>query len=112
MLLVYDIARRPTFESIGKWLQEVRDHADEKIAIILVGNKSDLEDKRQVSKAEAQLFAQKQCKYHRFGFELLLITNEPFCGVEIDFVESSALNSSNVEAAFQNLIAEVYERMQ
>lgn len=43
VLLVYDISRRATFESISKWLQEVRDHADEKVAIILVGNKSDLE---------------------------------------------------------------------
>eukprot|EP00806_Schmidingerella_arcuata_P006909 Macronucleus_7307.p1 GENE.Macronucleus_7307~~Macronucleus_7307.p1 ORF type:complete len:139 (+),score=7.50 Macronucleus_7307:1-417(+) len=62
VLLVYDISRRPTFESIGKWLQEVRDHADEKVAIILVGNKSDLEDKRAVSQAEAARFAQQQCK--------------------------------------------------
>lgn len=62
MLLVYDISRRPTYESIGKWLQEVRDHADEKVAIILVGNKSDLEDKRQVSKAEASRFAELQRK--------------------------------------------------
>ena len=44
VLLVYDIADRNTFESIGKWLQEVRDHADEKVAIILVGNKCDLEN--------------------------------------------------------------------
>ena len=43
VLLVYDISRRATFESISKWLQDVRDHADEKVAIILVGNKSDLE---------------------------------------------------------------------
>ena len=49
VLLVYDISRRDTFESIGKWLQEVRDHADEKVAIILVGNKSDLEKDRQVT---------------------------------------------------------------
>ena len=62
VLLVYDISRRSTFESIGKWLQEVRDHADEKVAIILVGNKSDLESKRQVSQAEAAFFAQEQCK--------------------------------------------------
>ena len=43
VLLVYDSSRRATFESIGKWLQGVRDHADEKVEIILVGNKSDLE---------------------------------------------------------------------
>ena len=62
MLLVYDISRRFTFESIGKWLQEVRDHADEKVAIILVGNKSDLEKQRQVSYEEAERFAREQGK--------------------------------------------------
>ena len=59
VLLVYDISRRQTFESIGKWLQEVRDHADEKVAIILVGNKSDLVNERQVSTQEATKFAQE-----------------------------------------------------
>lgn len=54
---MYDISRRQTFESIGKWLQEVRDHADEKVAIILVGNKSDLVNERQVSTQEASKFA-------------------------------------------------------
>lgn len=43
VLLVYDISKRTSFESLDKWLQEVRDHADEKVEIILVGNKSDLE---------------------------------------------------------------------
>ena len=49
VLLVYDISRRSSFESIEKWLNEVRDHADQKVEIILVGNKNDLENKRQVS---------------------------------------------------------------
>ena len=49
VLLVYDISRRASFESIDKWLNEVRDDADEKVEIILVGNKSDLGNRRQVS---------------------------------------------------------------
>ena len=57
MLLIFDITRRASFESIEKWLNEVRDHADEKVEIILVGNKLDLEHKRQVSTEEAERFA-------------------------------------------------------
>ena len=33
------------------------------------------------------------------------------CHVEVQFVESSALNASNVEQAFKDLISEVYEKM-
>lgn len=62
VLLVYDISRRITFESIDKWLQEVRDHADEKVSIILVGNKSDLDKRRQVSTEEAEKYARENCK--------------------------------------------------
>lgn len=57
MLLVYDISRRTSFENLDKWLSEVRDHGDEKVEVILVGNKSDLEKTRQVSKEEAQKYA-------------------------------------------------------
>lgn len=46
MLLVYDITRRQSFESLERWLTEVREHADPKIQIILVGNKSDLQNNR------------------------------------------------------------------
>ena len=35
-----------------------------------------------------------------------------FCGLEIKFIESSALNASNVEQAFRELITEVYQKMQ
>ena len=59
---MYDIARRSSFESIEKWLNEVRDHADSKVEIILVGNKCDLENRRQVSTAEGQKYADEQGK--------------------------------------------------
>jgi GTPase SAR1 family protein len=62
VLLVYDISRRTSFANLDKWLQEVRDHADEKVEIVLVGNKSDLEKQRQVGKDEAQRFANERCK--------------------------------------------------
>jgi Ras-related protein Rab-11A len=45
-MLVYDISSRESFDNLERWLVELRDHADEKIEVILVGNKSDLENKR------------------------------------------------------------------
>ena len=47
-LLVYDISKHPTFESVERWLKELRDHADRQIVIMLVGNKSDLRHLRAV----------------------------------------------------------------
>ena len=53
-LLVYDITSYRTFESIEeKWSRELMDNADTNIVILLVGNKSDLEDRREVSFEEA-----------------------------------------------------------
>ena len=48
-LLVYDITRRETFTHVTKWLEEVRNNSSKTITIILIGNKKDLEDKRQIS---------------------------------------------------------------
>ena len=41
-LLVYDITKRNTFESIDRWFNELREHAETNIVVLLVGNKSDL----------------------------------------------------------------------
>ena len=56
-LVVYDISKRDTFESAGRWLKELRDHADSNIVIMLVGNKSDLKHLRAVPTDEASAFA-------------------------------------------------------
>ncbi|KAG2462611.1 RB11A protein, partial [Polypterus senegalus] len=56
-LLVYDIAKHLTYENAERWLQELRDHADSNIVIMLVGNKSDLRHLRAVPTDEAKAFA-------------------------------------------------------
>jgi small GTP-binding protein len=54
-LLVYDITCYKSFESIDeKWYRELMDNADQNIVLLLVGNKSDLEDRREVDFEEAQ----------------------------------------------------------
>src|SRR4051812_37454833 len=56
-LLVYDISKHQTYENVTRWLKELRDHADNNIVIMLVGNKSDLRHLRAVPTEEAKQFA-------------------------------------------------------
>ncbi|XP_043576973.1 ras-related protein Rab-11B-like [Chiloscyllium punctatum] len=86
-LLVYDIAKHLTYENVERWLKELRDHGDNNIVIMLVGNKSDLRHLRAVPTDEARAFAEKNC---------------------LSFIETSALDSTNVEEAFQNILTEIY----
>ncbi|KAF9272668.1 Ras- protein Rab-11A [Mortierella alpina] len=82
VILVYDTADRITFESLGRWLKEVR-LAIPNTVVMLVGNKSDLSDLRAVSTDEAMGFAELN---------------------GLSFVETSALDSSNVELLFRRLL--------
>lgn len=86
-LLVYDIAKHLTYENVERWLRELRDHADANIVIMLVGNKSDLRHLRAVPTDEAKTFAEKN---------------------NLSFIETSALDSTNVETAFHNILTEIY----
>ncbi|GAA6052353.1 hypothetical protein NBRC10513_006685 [Rhodotorula toruloides] len=87
-LLVYDIAKHATYVNVLRWLKELRDHADSNIVIMLVGNKSDLRHLRAVPTDEAKLFAQEN---------------------GLSFIETSALDASNVESAFQTILTEIYK---
>lgn len=80
---MYDIAKHLTYENVERWLRELRDHADQNIVIMLVGNKSDLRHLRAVPTDEAKAFAERN---------------------GLSFIETSALDSTNVETAFQNIL--------
>lgn len=86
-MLVYDITKRQTFDHIPRWLEELRSHADKNIVIILIGNKSDLENQRQVPTEDAKEFAEKEGLF---------------------FLETSALESTNVESAFTTVLTEIF----
>jgi Ras-related protein Rab-11A len=59
-MLVYDITRKETFERISaQWLNELKSFSDPNIVIILIGNKCDLKEKREVTTEEAASFAEK-----------------------------------------------------
>ena len=89
-LLVYDISKKMTYDSIDRWLKELRDHADPNIVIMLVGNKKDLSHLRAMTTGEAEDYARMN---------------------KLSFIETSALDSSNVEEAFKKLLTDIYGSM-
>ncbi|KAA1477096.1 ras-domain-containing protein [Dentipellis sp. KUC8613] len=97
-LLVYDIAKHATYVNVTRWLKELRDHADSNIVIMLVGNKSDLKHLRAVPTEEAKAFAIWDRTYRR--------TSTAENG--LSFIETSALDASNVESAFQTILTDIY----
>jgi Ras-related protein Rab-11A len=102
-LLVYDISKHQTYENVTRWLKELRDHADSNIVIMLVGNKSDLRHLRAVPTEEAKQFASTwpDLKSHP-GWNFCW---REFAGDNnLSFIETSALDASNVELAFQNIL--------
>lgn len=56
-IFVYDVTKKESFESIPKWINELKENSDEKISIILLGNKKDLQTLREVPIEKAQRFA-------------------------------------------------------
>lgn len=98
-LLVYDISKHQTYENVTRWLKELRDHADANIVIMLVGNKSDLRHLRAVPTEEAKQFASKSETMIEGLLEADLIGDN-----NLSFIETSALDASNVELAFQNIL--------
>ena len=82
-LIVYDITQKDSFENINKWMSEVRDKSSKDLKIMIVGNKTDLENERQVSTEEALEKAKE------LGSPVM---------------EASALDGSNVKDAFYDLL--------
>lgn len=85
---MYDITRRSSYESVGKWLVELREFGGEDMVVILVGNKCDLSESREVDKEEGKAFAEE----------------EGLC-----FMETSALKNLNVEQVFLQMITKILE---
>ena len=86
VIIVYDICRQKSFESVDKWIEDFKSKADEDAVILLIGNKNDLDEKREVSKEEAEIMAKKN-KYA--------------------FMETSAKDNNNVNRAFETLFKEI-----
>ncbi|CAH1415874.1 unnamed protein product [Lactuca virosa] len=87
-LIAYDITRKVSFENVGKWLKELRDHTDQNIVIMLVGNKVDQANLRSVQTEDAKTFAERE-------------------NINL-FMETSALNMLNVNNAFTKVLTQIY----
>ena len=87
-LIVYDITKSSSYENCNHWLAELKQNADENVAVGLIGNKSDLDHKRAVPTDEARNYAQEN---------------------QLLFTETSALNADNVDEAFRALITAIYQ---
>ena len=86
--IVYDITSRKTFENIDKWIGEIKERTTDDVKLIIIGNKTDLNNEREVKSEEALI------KYQ---------------DMDIPLIETSALEDTNVNEAFINLIKIVYK---
>jgi Ras-related protein Rab-11A len=87
--LVYDLTQRHTFQSVSKWLRELHEHSSPGIALILLANKTDLQEARQVCRQEGEALAASHGML---------------------FLETSARAAENVDLAFEELIREIIRR--
>jgi len=90
-LIVYDITKKQTFDDINKWYQDIKENAEEEVVLMLVGNKADLKHLREVETQQAAEFAKTK---------------------NMAFIETSALDSTNVETAFQLIVQQIYTTFQ
>jgi Ras-related protein Rab-2A len=90
-LLVFDVTNRASFQSLQGWLDDARANCNVPITVMLVGNKSDLESKRQVPKEEAQAFAEEK---------------------GLSYIETSAKTAANVDEAFIATAQAIYDKVQ
>uniref|UniRef100_A0A6N2MVA9 Uncharacterized protein n=1 Tax=Salix viminalis TaxID=40686 RepID=A0A6N2MVA9_SALVM len=83
-VIVFDVASRQSFLNTSKWIEEVRSERGSDVIIVLVGNKTDLVDKRQVSIEEGEAKARD---------------------LNVMFIETSAKAGFNIKALFRKIAA-------
>ena len=90
IIVVYDITDKESFKNIDNWMNEVEKHASDNVSRILVGNKCDMDESRQVTTDEGKELADQY---------------------NIRFMETSAKESANVEEAFTLMTKEIKSRV-
>jgi len=91
IVLVYDVSCQPSFDCLAEWLAEIEEYANRKVLKIVVGNKIDKEEEREVPERVGKAFATSN------GFDY--------------FLETSALDATNVETLFQEVATRLTEAM-
>ena len=82
ILLIYDVTNRDSFTNLENWLIEIEKHASENVLKILIGNKNDLVDEKEIKTEEGEAFAKRN---------------------GMQFIETSAKMNTNVTEAFEAL---------
>ena len=90
IVFVYDITKAYTFTNLEKWLSNIDEVANDK-PCLLIGNKSDMNNKREVSKEEGMDFTKKFKK-------------------ETHFYETSCKTGENVDKAINDLVNQIYSK--
>ena len=89
-LVVYDVTSKTSFDNVDNWVSEIKEKASTDMKTMMIGNKIDLKDERQVSTEEALEKAKL---------------------LELPLMEASALDSTNVKQAFYDLLKEMYKEV-
>ena len=89
-MIVYDITNKQSFSNVENWINECKDNAPSSAILVLLGNKSDWEDKRVISKERGENLAKEN---------------------GMIFFETSALNGNGVENAFHKCIEIIDEKL-
>jgi Ras-related protein Rab-2A len=87
-MMVYEIDKKESFDNLNNWYNEIREQSNPDIKIFLIGNKTDLEENRQVTKEEANSFVQE----HNIDF----------------FIETSAKTGFNAQNVFLEAAKTLY----
>mmetsp|Transcript_11673 Transcript_11673/g.29973 ORF Transcript_11673/g.29973 Transcript_11673/m.29973 type:complete len:212 (+) Transcript_11673:82-717(+) len=90
ILLVYDITNEKSFENIKTWIKNIEQHASADVEKMILGNKCDMEDKRRISTEQGKQLAEE------YG---------------VKFMETSAMNRTNVEQAFTEIATDIKRKM-
>lgn len=85
--MVYDITKEKTFDSVTRWIEELKYHAEPDIVIVLVGNKVDLVEKNPSLRKVPRETASRLAEEYNMLFE-----------------ETSAYTSENVSDVFERLL--------
>jgi len=89
IIIVYDVTNKDSFDNVRQWMTEIEKFASESVNKLLVGNKSDLEEQREVTSEEGMELAKK---------------------FDIPFLEVSAKNSTHVDDTFKTMASEIQTR--
>ena len=89
ILLVYDVTKRNSFEVIKNWVKQIKDLVSSRVNVVLIGNKIDLEDKREVKTEEGEQLGKE------FNYQ---------------FFETTAKDGVNINEAFEALIKSIAEK--